>query len=60
MHISENRLEDEVGDLVSLTDLHLSQNVIESLPDGLGNLQKLTILKVDQNRLAILNPDIGK
>jgi len=37
--VSENKLEDlpeEIGDLVGLTDLHLSMNILERLPDTIG------------------------
>ena len=39
MDVSENKLEDlpeEMGDLESLTDLHLSMNLLERLPDTVG------------------------
>lgn len=29
-----------------------SQNLLETIPDGIGKLKKLSILKVDQNRLT--------
>ena len=60
--VSENKLEILPVDLTGLqglTDLHLSQNLIETLPDSIGALTKLTIFKVDQNRLVALNPHIG-
>lgn len=43
----------------SLVDLHLSKNLIEELPDGIGHLSNLAILKLDQNNLTTLNPTIG-
>lgn len=52
-------LPEDIGGLVSLTDLHLSQNLLEVLPDGMEKLTKLTILKLDQNRLIALNESIG-
>lgn len=52
-------LPEDIGGLVSLTDLHLSQNLLEVLPDGMDKLSKLTILKLDQNRLIALNESIG-
>lgn len=45
---------------MSLTDLHLSQNMLETIPDGTGDLSKLTILKLDQNRLDTLNENVGR
>ncbi|EDS27691.1 tak1 [Culex quinquefasciatus] len=44
----------------ALTDLHLSQNLLEVLPDGVSKLTRLTILKLDQNRLHTLNESIGQ
>lgn len=52
-------LPDEIGDLCSLTDLHLSENHLQSLPDDIGRLKNLAILKVDNNYLSELNPNIG-
>lgn len=52
-------LPDEISGLISLTDLHLSQNVLETLPNGISKLHRLTILKLDQNRLDSLNDSIG-
>ena len=37
--MSENKLDDlpeEIGDMESLTDLHLSMNLLERLPDTIG------------------------
>lgn len=45
---------------MSLTDLHLSQNMLETIPDGTGDLSMLTILKLDQNRLDTLNENVGR
>lgn len=44
---------------MNLTDLHLSQNMLETIPDGICKLTKLTILKLDQNRLHTMNDAIG-
>ncbi|CAH2286248.1 scribble homolog isoform X11 [Pelobates cultripes] len=49
----------EISGLVSLTDLLLSQNLLSSLPPGIGQLKQLSILKVDQNRLTQLTESIG-
>lgn len=46
--------------LVNLTDLDLAQNYLEFLPDGLAKMHRLTILKLDQNRLKRLNVNIGE
>lgn len=45
---------------MSLTDLHLSQNMLETVPNGIGELSKLAILKLDQNRLHTLNENVGR
>lgn len=52
-------LPEEISGLVNLTDLHLSQNMLEIIPDGIRKLTKLTILKLDQNRLHTMNSAIG-
>lgn len=54
-----DHLPEEISGLVNLTDLHLSQNMLETIPDGICKLTKLTILKLDQNRLHTLNEAIG-
>ncbi|KAK1338295.1 hypothetical protein QTO34_001410 [Cnephaeus nilssonii] len=62
LDVSENRLErlpEEISGLTSLTDLVISQNLLETIPDGIGKLKKLSILKVDQNRLTQLPETIG-
>lgn len=51
---------DELAGLTNLTDLHLSQNLVETLPAGIGQLAALTICKLDQNRLMSLHPNIGR
>ena len=43
MDVSENKLEclpDELGGLVNLTDLMLSQNQLEELPHSIGTCQR--------------------
>lgn len=52
-------LPEEISGLISLTDLHLSENHLTSLPNGIKELQNLTILKADGNILSDLNPNIG-
>lgn len=52
-------LPEEISGLVNLTDLHLSQNMLETIPNGICKLTKLTILKLDQNRLHTMNDAIG-
>jgi len=52
-------LPEEIGGLVSLTDLHLSENELEFLPDGIRSLKNLSIFKADRNYLTELNPNIG-
>ena len=44
--MSENKIEylpDEISGLAALTDLHLSQNLLEDLPDTIGRWSKLAI-----------------
>uniref|UniRef100_A0A8C6LXZ2 Leucine rich repeat containing 1 n=1 Tax=Nothobranchius furzeri TaxID=105023 RepID=A0A8C6LXZ2_NOTFU len=62
LDVSENKigsLPEEMGGLVSLTDLLVSQNSIESLPGSIGELRKLSILKADQNSIMFLPESIG-
>ncbi|XP_003375374.1 putative PDZ domain protein, partial [Trichinella spiralis] len=62
LDVSENKIlsfPDDLGELVSLSDLTASQNCVEVLPHSIGRLKKLTILKIDKNRLVALTPAIG-
>lgn len=52
-------LPSEIEGCVSLADLHLTTNQIQSLPDTIGNLGNLTTLKVDDNCLMCLPQTLG-
>ncbi|MEQ2211168.1 hypothetical protein XENOCAPTIV_027846, partial [Xenoophorus captivus] len=63
LDVSENRLEElpsELSGLLALTDLLLTQNLLEVIPDSIGCLKQLSILKVDQNRLTQLTDSLGE
>jgi Leucine-rich repeat (LRR) protein len=49
LDVSENRLErlpEEISGLTSLTDLVISQNLLETIPDGIGKCGKALAAKV--------------
>lgn len=50
----------EIGDLINLTHLNLSQNQFTTLPNEIGKLVNLTYLDVSENRLTTLPNEIGK
>jgi Leucine-rich repeat (LRR) protein len=50
----------EIGNLVELQLLHLSQNQLSSLPPEIGNLSNLQGLDLYANPLTNLPPEIGK
>lgn len=63
LDITKNRLECLPPDFVllsQLSDLHLSENCVESLPDNLGDMQALCLIKLDMNHLCSLPESIGK
>lgn len=47
------------SELDRITDLTLSHNCLDSLPNSIGRLKRLNILKVDDNNLTRLTPAIG-
>lgn len=49
-HYSLTNLSSALGTLTSLTQLHISKNKLTSLPDELGALSQLQILKANNNR----------
>jgi Leucine-rich repeat (LRR) protein len=50
----------EICNLKKLTQLDLSENKVERLPDELGNMQSLSDLLLSQNQLDYLPDSIGK
>ena len=44
----------------SITDLSLTANKLASLPDEIGDLSLMTILRVDDNKLTSLPESIGR
>jgi len=50
----------EVGNLTSLTNLHLDGNELTTLPPEIGRLSNLTYLHLHDNKLTRLPPEIGK
>ncbi|KAJ3611165.1 hypothetical protein NHX12_021181, partial [Muraenolepis orangiensis] len=63
LDVSVNRLESlpvELSGLLALTDLLLTHNLLDTVPDSIGCLRQLSILKVDQNRLTELSDSIGE
>ena len=50
----------ELGNLVHLTELHLDQNQLKSIPDSFGLLRALTVLRLDQNQLTMLPASLGQ
>lgn len=53
-------LPEEIGGLISLTDLDLSENALHTLPAGLRHLKHLNLFKANNNNLSELNPSIGE
>jgi hypothetical protein len=47
-----------LDNLVSLQEFYLDNNQLVSLPHGIGNLQKLTVLSVKKNKLIMLPPSL--
>ncbi|KAM7538314.1 hypothetical protein Aperf_G00000076912 [Anoplocephala perfoliata] len=61
--VSENRLTSlpsTISGLTSLSDLNLTQNFLDCLPDEIGQLGNLSVLKLNRNQLVDLTPAIGK
>jgi Leucine-rich repeat (LRR) protein len=57
VEVSENQLMFlplSFSSLVSLQDLHLSDNLLSLLPETMGELRNLKLLKVERNRLTAL------
>lgn len=52
-------LPDEIDGCISLSDLHLSTNLLKTLPHSIGRLSNITTLKVDDNQLVSLPSSIG-
>ena len=52
-------LDQEIGNLRKLTQLDLSDNKLEKLPDEIGSLGNLTDLLISQNKLEYLPETIG-
>lgn len=52
-------LPDEIDGCISLSDLHLSTNLLKVLPLSIGRLSNITTLKVDDNQLVSLPSSIG-
>lgn len=44
---------------VHLSELHLDQNQLKSIPDSFGSLKSLTVLRLDQNQLTALPASLG-
>ena len=44
----------------SLSDLSLTANNLDCLPEEIGDLSQLTVLRVDDNRLSSLPDSIGR
>jgi internalin A len=52
-------LPDEIGSLITLTQLILDNNSLESIPDAVGNLVNLNHLSLNNNHLNSLPDSIG-
>ena len=50
----------EIGNLKRLTQLDVSENKLEVLPEEIGGLINLTDLHLSQNQIEILPDGIGK
>ena len=48
----------ELGQLTSLTELHLGRNRIYQVPSELGNLKRLVSLNLSHNRLTVISSQI--
>lgn len=62
LDITHNKLVDiplEIGSLVNIQRLILSENHLERLPITLGKLQSLKVLAIDDNRLTTLPDELG-
>jgi len=44
----------------SITDLSLTANNLAALPDEIGDLSQLKVLRIDDNRLLYLPDSIGR
>lgn len=62
LDVTHNKLVDlpvEIGSLVNLQRLMLSENLLQRLPSTLGKLQSLKVLALDENRLTTLPDELG-
>ena len=51
---------DDIGKCKSLSELILTENLLQTLPTSIGNLTELCVLNAGRNRLDTLTPKIGK
>lgn len=59
-HLGLTVLPPEIGQLSSLTVLHLTDNQLTALPPEIGRLSALTVLYLANNQLSALPPEIGQ
>lgn len=62
LDVTHNKLVDlpvEIGGLVNLQRLMVSENLLQCLPSTLGRLQSLKVLALDENRLTTLPDELG-